>query len=91
MTRLRETTPSVTRIEVIGDRTADYALAVELENCEETVWLDPDLLEFVDHAPGLEISLRGIGKKWVRTPGGEWDEKSTAPNTRPTKPWWKFW
>jgi hypothetical protein len=31
-------------------------------------------LEFLDHAPGSEVTLNGINKKWVRLESGEWEE-----------------
>ena len=67
-----ETTPSVTRVEVVGGAAADYAINVQLNGREETVWFAPELLEFVDHAPGTEIVIGN--KRMVRTASGEWVE-----------------
>jgi hypothetical protein len=80
-----ETTPSVTGITAIGTLLSDYAINVFFEVRKESFWLAPELVEFVDHGAGGEITLEGIPKKWVREPTGGWTEKSTK------KPWWKFW
>jgi len=69
-----ETTPSVTNVKVIGELKEDYAANVYFEERQEGFWFTPDLLEFVDHAPGAEITLKGVDKKWVRTESGEWEE-----------------
>jgi hypothetical protein len=66
------TTPSVTKIEVIGELKEDCAINVYFEGKSEGFWFAPDLLEFVDHAPGSEISIKD--RKWVRTESGEWKE-----------------
>ena len=79
-----ETTPSVTGVEVIGEIKTDYAIDVFFESQKKSYWLTSELLEFVDHAAGTEITLEGVPKKWVRAPSGDWIEHSK-------KPWWKFW
>ena len=84
-----QTTPSVTDVEVIGELTSDYAINVFFEDRNESFWFAPALLEFVNHAPGTEIRLDGVAKKWVRTEDGEWHEESTE--TKRAKPWWRFW
>ena|ERR1051326_7800035 len=67
-----DTTPSVTGVKVIGDAAANYAINVQFDGRGESLWFAPDLLEFVDHAPGTEIV---IGKKrLLRTAAGEWVE-----------------
>lgn len=80
-----ETTPSVTGIQAIGQLRTDYAINVYFEDRKDSVWLSPDLVEFIDHAPGSEITLEGVPKKWTRGEAGEWTESSTK------KPWWQFW
>ena len=47
----------VTLIErdVIGGAANDYAINVQLDGRGEPLWFAPELLEFVDHAPGTEI------------------------------------
>lgn len=84
-----QTTPSVTGVEVIGELTSDYAINVFFEDRDESFWFAPALVEFVDHAPGMEVTLDGVPKKWVRTETGDWREESTE--TKPKKPWWRFW
>lgn len=82
---LGETTPSVMGIEVIGKLENDFALSVRLEDTADSYWIVPELLELLDHSPGMEIRLAGVAKKWTRSDGGEWIE------TADKKPWWKFW
>jgi hypothetical protein len=79
-----ETTPSVTGIEVIGQPKTDYAINVFFESRKKSYWFASDLLEFVDHAAGAEITLKGVPKRWGRSASGEWIEQ-------PQKPWWRFW
>jgi hypothetical protein len=71
-----ETTPSVTGVEVIGDVRDDYAFNVFFEDRNEGLWFSADLLELVDHAPGTEIRLDGVSKKWTRDERGEWIEEA---------------
>jgi hypothetical protein len=67
-----ETTPSVTGVDVVGEATADYAINVQLDSRDESLWFAPELLEFVDHAPGTEIVIGN--KRLVRSASGEWVE-----------------
>jgi hypothetical protein len=67
-----ETTPSVTGVEVIGGAAADYAINVQLDGPDQSLWFASDLLEFVDHAPGTEIVIGN--KRMVRSASGEWVE-----------------
>ncbi len=78
-------------MEIIGELTEDFAVAVMFEPSNEVYWFAVELLEFIDHAAGTEIELKGIPKKWVRTETGEWIEtiKGKAGETR--RRWWKFW
>lgn len=66
------TTPSVTNVEVIGTLQDDYALAVIVDTTGETYWLPPELVEFVNDAPGMELWVSGSRFKSVRTETGEW-------------------
>ncbi len=90
-----ETTPSVTGVDVIGEPESDFAINVHFEARGDSLWFTPDLLELIDHAAGTEIRLKGVDKKWTRTPDGGWLEEPTsddAPDsTARSKPWWKFW
>ena len=69
-----DTTPSVTGVSVIGHSSANRALNVHFEGRGDTLWFVPELLELIDHAPGTEIRLKGVSKKWVRQANGEWTE-----------------
>lgn len=86
-----ETIPSVTGVEVIGETGEDYAVHVHFEERDEGFWFAPELVGFVDHAAGTEISLEGVAKKWVRSETGEWVESETGGAKRTKKRWWKFW
>lgn len=81
-----ETTPSVTNVEVIGEIKEDYATNVFSNDRNESFWFSPELLGFVDHAPGTEIRLDGVPKKWVRTASGEWtaSDMEVSADTRKT-------
>ncbi len=67
-----ETTPSVTGVEVIGGAAADYAINVQLDGRDEPLWFAPELVEFVDHAPGTKVVIGN--KRLVRTASGQWAE-----------------
>src|SRR5262249_15513808 len=87
-----ETTPSITNVTVIGTSQEDHAIHVVFESRQEGFWFTPDLVEFLDYAPGTEITLEGVPKKWVRSATGEWEE--TAIEQEPAvkqKPWWRLW
>ena len=78
-----ETTPSLTKVEVIGETTEDYAINVFFKERGEALWLTEELLELVDHAPGTEIRLKGVQRKWVRASDGQWTEESTERQNKP--------
>jgi hypothetical protein len=82
------TTPSTSGISFIGTSTQDVALNVHFEHRNEAFWFAPELVRFVDHNEGIEITLDGVDKKWVRRDDGGWDERSIVTKRRP---WWKFW
>ena len=86
-----QTTPSVTGVDVIGESEGDFAINVFFETRTAGFWFTPELLEFVDHAPGAEIRLDGVSKKWIRSETGEWKELDTAAERPPAKSWWRFW
>ena len=86
-----ETTPLVTGVEVIGEVREDHAVHVFFDDREEGCWFAPDLLEFVDHAPGMEVRVEGVPKRWVRSETGEWVESEVKGAEQKNKPWWKFW
>jgi hypothetical protein len=64
------TTMSVTGVEVVGSPTEDVALNVVIDESNESVWLAPSLVEFVDHDAGTTITLDGVPKKWTRDTSG---------------------
>lgn len=74
-----ETTPSRTSVEVIGELKDDYAIAVDFEDREESLWFAPHLLELVDHASGTEMTFKGVDGKLVRNESGEWELKAGSP------------
>ena len=77
-----ETTPSVTNVDVIGELKEDFALHVFFEDRNEGLWFVPELLDFVGHAPGSEITIKGVDKRWIRRKDGEWDEETTGREPR---------
>jgi hypothetical protein len=72
------TTPSVTGVSAIGASSEDLAINVFIEERNEGFWFSPGLLEFIDHAPGTEVALKGVPKKRVRLVSGEWIEIDNA-------------
>ena len=81
-----ETTPSVTGVEVVGYLDDDYAINVQLDGRDESVWFSSSLLEFVDHGAGTEIVIGN--QRIVRAQSGEWVVDQPLPKS---KPWWRFW
>jgi hypothetical protein len=69
-----QTTPSITGLDVIGTPTEDYAVNVFFDDLGEGFWFADNVVEFVDHSPGSEITFNGVKKKWVRNTDGEWVE-----------------
>jgi len=66
------TTPSVTKVEVIGDISDDHAIAVKVEGRAESLWFAENLLEFIDHQPGTTMSI--ADRRFTRDEHGEWHE-----------------
>lgn len=64
------TTPSDSGVQVVGDSGSDAAVAVRFDERAETIWFDPSLVEFVDHAPGTTVKLGN--RRLVRTERGDW-------------------
>lgn len=65
------TTPSLGYAEdVIGDVHDDIAVNVNIEDLGRAVWIDPLLIEFVDHGAGVEVEIGD--KRFVRTEDGGW-------------------
>jgi len=70
------TTPSITGVQVIGHIANDRAFSVEVEGRNDPLWIDPHLLEFVDHTPGTTVV---IGKKrYTRGEDGDWNNETKA-------------
>jgi hypothetical protein len=68
-----QTTPSKGYLtdRVIGEVRSDLAFNVQLDESDVSVWIVPDLLELIDHAPGTTI---GIGDaSFVRQQDGSWE------------------
>jgi hypothetical protein len=78
------TTPSVTCIKYIGETRQDLAFNVFFKDRNEAFWFAPELLEFVDHAPGTEIQVGST--KWVRTEFGEWKKIKKSSKPKPISP-----
>jgi hypothetical protein len=68
-----ETTPSAAGIQVIGGQGQNLAFSVEVD--DRTIWIAPDLLELVDHAPGKVVVIDAIPKRWIRAESGKWVEE----------------
>lgn len=78
-----ETTPSESRVVVIGKPEVDHALKVYFDTLDTSYWLAPHLLEFVNHAPGTEVHVHGSPFKSVRQPDGTWKDVSVNPDRQP--------
>jgi hypothetical protein len=74
-----ETTPSDTKVEVIGQLRSDYALNVYFDSLKKSYWFAPEMLEFVNHAPGTEVHVHGAAFKSVRQRDGTWKEVPLEP------------
>jgi hypothetical protein len=73
------TTPSVTAVRVYGEPPEDFALAVMFDDpAIETAWFSEELLEFIDHAPGTTIWIKGAPTKAVRVHDGRWIDVPVA-------------
>jgi hypothetical protein len=69
-----ETTPSVTKPEVVGELFRDYAINVNFPELGRNVWLAEQLLDFVDHGAGTTMTIGGT--TLVRRADGEWEPKT---------------
>lgn len=66
------TTPSQTRVEVIGDSNDDYAIAVMIEGKSKAMWFGENLLEFLDHQPVTTVEISN--RRLIRDEQGQWHE-----------------
>jgi hypothetical protein len=70
------TTPSITSVEVVGSDGSDgsdFAYNIHFEGELEDGWFAPQLVRFLDHAPGTEMKIGERG--FVRRDDGEWDPR----------------
>lgn len=67
-----QTTPSISRVEVIGDSYKDRAIAVALEAQTKQLWFAEEVLEFVDHGAGTTVEVGG--RTLIRDEHGHWRE-----------------
>ncbi len=81
------TKPSVSGVAILGELSGDQAIHVFFDDLKRGYWLDPSLVEFIDHAPGTGIRLEGVPKQWTRAVDGEWHESRRwlAP-----REWWAW-
>ena len=80
-----ETVPSSSGVTALSPLANDYAVNVFVDDLQEDFWLDPSLVEFIDHGAGAEIILEGSPVKLIRQSDGSWAEASS-----PRKSWWRF-
>src|SRR5947208_3198378 len=67
-----ETKPSISDVEVIGEVINDFALNVMIDARGEQLWFAPELVEFIDYAPGTEIKIGD--RRMIRDASGQWRE-----------------
>ncbi len=78
-----ETTPSSTSVTVIGELIDDYAINVSVDDAGGEYWFSPNLLKFINHGKGTEITIGN--RRAVRNADGSWEDFITS------KKWWQFW
>ena len=68
-----QTTPSngLLTDPIIGEPRTDLAFNVRLDEADVDVWIAPDLLELIDHAPGTTIGIGDVS--FVRQQDGSWE------------------
>ena len=95
-----ETVPSISGASVLGELKEDYAINVFIDELQQDFWLDPSLVEFLDHGAGAEMRIEGSPYKAVRQADGSWLELQqlsdgswveVAGTILPKKPWWRIW
>jgi hypothetical protein len=74
-----DTTPSVTDVEVIGDRNVDKAYNVSIEGQSADLWFAPEQIELIDHARGTDLRIGNT--RLVREADGTWREVQSASET----------
>jgi hypothetical protein len=81
-----DTKPSESKIKVIGKLTSDYAFNVYFDSLDKCYWLAPQMLEFVNHAPGTEVHVEGSPYKSVHQRDGSWKQ---VPVNGDQVPWFR--
>jgi hypothetical protein len=76
-----ETTPSATGVAVIGTLRGDYAVNVHFDDLDAEFWFAPELLEFLDHGAGTEVTVEGVDGKMVRRSDGGWAHQPGNPSS----------
>ena len=68
-----QTTPSKGYLTdpIVGEVRSDLAFNVQLDDADVSVWITPDLLDLIDHAPGTTIGIGG--DSLVRQQDGTWE------------------
>jgi hypothetical protein len=81
------TTVSVTCVKVIGAPNEDVAVNVVLDESDQSLWLAPALIDFVEHNAGATITFDGVPKTWTRDASGNWVESSRP---LPYREWFRW-
>ena len=81
-----ETIPSTSGVVALGKLSDDFAVNVFVDELNDDFWLDPSLVQFIDHGAGAVITVRGSPVQIVRQTDGTWAD--IVPIRRP---WWRFW
>jgi hypothetical protein len=71
------TTPSITRIEFIGDVSKDYAISIQLTEDSKIIWVTPNLVEFLNYGAGQIMEVGNI--RATRQSDGSWKEELIDP------------
>ncbi len=87
-------TPSVVKVEIIGELVDDLAFNVTLPGLGKAFWFAEEQLELVDLELGTELRFENAPARLIRTQDGSWVELTEAADAEPRpvkKPWWKLW
>jgi hypothetical protein len=68
-----QTTPSSSGVAVVGNLAEDYAIYVDFDDDERTLWFAEELVEFVDHNAASTMTIGPTTV--VRTESGDWVER----------------
>src|SRR5687768_1069956 len=68
-----ESVPSSSGVAVIGAAPDDYVVNVYVTERDESYWLAPEHVEFLDFGAGQEFWIKGMATKYVRRADGGWD------------------